>query len=458
LTTRSIKYKKNITIENNVVFFGSKIKIMTAVVGILNKQAVAIAADSAVTIGGANGRKIFNRANKVFTLSKRHPVGIMLYNSASFMSTPWETIIKVYRKQLGDKNFPTVKEFQENFISFLRERNFYATEEDSKKAVHDLSFSLLTAIIKEIAKDNAELLNISNDENKLKVLELFEKITDGYTTQFLAEDNCCEDFSDYSFGDFENFFDANYEELLNENFALNGYLVSEGLKKKFKSLIYLYLKRKEIFTNFTGLIFAGFGEDEIYPSLIPVNISLSIGKRLRYYFDENKAAVITNENNGFVRPFAQTDVIDTILSGIDPKLDETYLRNFETYFSKYNETILNLIGDTNPELTAQISGLDVKEILNEYNLQNLETKRTNYIYPLMDAVSNLSKEDLAEMAESLIYLTYLKRRITFAEESVGGPVDVAIISKGDGFIWIKRKHYFKPELNQYFFDNYFNTK
>ena len=77
---------------------------MTAVVGILNKQAVALAADSAVTIGGTNGRKIFNKANKVFTLSKRHPVGIMIYNSASFMLTPWETIIKVYRKQLGKKN------------------------------------------------------------------------------------------------------------------------------------------------------------------------------------------------------------------------------------------------------------------------------------------------------------------------------------------------------------------
>ncbi len=33
---------------------------MSAVVGILNKQAVAIAADSAVTIGGSNGKKIFN--------------------------------------------------------------------------------------------------------------------------------------------------------------------------------------------------------------------------------------------------------------------------------------------------------------------------------------------------------------------------------------------------------------
>lgn len=41
------------------------------------------------------------------------------------------------------------------------------------------------------------------------------------------------------------------------------------------------------------------------------------------------------------------------------------------------------------------------------------------------------------------------------EETVGGPVDVAVISKGDGFVWINRKHYFKPELNTQFFNNYF---
>ena len=31
----------------------------------------------------------------------------------------------------------------------------------------------------------------------------------------------------------------------------------------------------------------------------------------------------------------------------------------------------------------------------------------------------------------------------------------SLISKGDGFIWIKRKHYFEPELNQQFFSNYY---
>ena len=35
------------------------------------------------------------------------------------------------------------------------------------------------------------------------------------------------------------------------------------------------------------------------------------------------------------------------------------------------------------------------------------------------------------------------------------PIDVAVISKGDGFIWIKRKHYFNPALNHQFFANYY---
>jgi len=30
-----------------------------------------------------------------------------------------------------------------------------------------------------------------------------------------------------------------------------------------------------------------------------------------------------------------------------------------------------------------------------------------------------------------------------------------VISRGDGFVWIKRKHYFSPDLNPHFLANYF---
>ena len=71
--------------------------------------------------------------------------------------------------------------------------------------------------------------------------------------------------------------------------------------------------------------------------------------------------------------------------------------------------------------------------------------------PLRRVVGSLAVDELAELAETLVSIESLKERVTTEEESVGGPIDVAIISKGDGFIWIKRKHYFDPQLNPRFF-------
>lgn len=56
---------------------------MTMEIAILTKAGLAMAADSAVTITTSQGHKIYNTANKLFTLSKYRPVGIMVYGLAS---------------------------------------------------------------------------------------------------------------------------------------------------------------------------------------------------------------------------------------------------------------------------------------------------------------------------------------------------------------------------------------
>jgi hypothetical protein len=428
---------------------------MTAVVGILNKQAVAIAADSAVTIGGNGGRKIFNKANKLFTLSKEHPIGIMIYNSASFMGTPWETIIKIYRRQLANKSFRTVKEYEGDFIKFIRSKDFYTTPEVQIAFLENFSLHIIDSILDDIARNNSSLIDSPTLENQVIFIQKLEEKIDDLIQVWNQNTDYCIELADYTFEMFQTYSVDVFVRLDLNRFAQNGIVLPKDLLLKIKNVVYAVLRAKEEISSFTGLIFTGFGEDEIYPQLHPVNISMAVDNRLRYYVNENRAASISNNNDGAVCPFAQTDVIDTILTGIDPSLDNIYLNNFEALFKKYNQTILDRIGKTSPLLSEQIRNLDTKAIVNEFNVVNQQIKRENYIDPLMNAVSNLAKEDLAEMAESLIYLTYLKRRITFAEESVGGPVDVAVISKGDGFVWIKRKHYFRPELNQHFFDNYF---
>lgn len=80
------------------------------------------------------------------------------------------------------------------------------------------------------------------------------------------------------------------------------------------------------------------------------------------------------------------------------------------------------------------------------------------VTPVVSTVLSLPKNELAEMAETLVNLTSFRQRVSPDAETVGGPVDVAVISRGDGFIWIKRKHYFQAELNHQFFNNYFNPR
>ena len=97
---------------------------MTAEVAILNPHAVALAADSAVTATYGDGRtKIRQSANKIFSLSQHRPVGVMVYASGAINGIPWETAVKVYRNQLGTREFGTVKEYAEDFLGFLASLN-----------------------------------------------------------------------------------------------------------------------------------------------------------------------------------------------------------------------------------------------------------------------------------------------------------------------------------------------
>ena len=74
---------------------------MTAEIAILNKSAVALASDSAVTITTSTGPKIYDSVNKLFALVKGQPVGIMIYDAADLMDMPWETIIKPFLRHAG---------------------------------------------------------------------------------------------------------------------------------------------------------------------------------------------------------------------------------------------------------------------------------------------------------------------------------------------------------------------
>ena len=151
-------------------------------------------------------------------------------------------------------------------------------------------------------------------------------------------------------------------------------------------------------------------------------------------------------------PLAQKQMIETFIKGVSESiytnLENLYFMNFDVFI---NSVIPSLKEDIDPhELRCRLISL----------FQNNVERFKNIIYeveekPLIQTVNHLSREEMAELAENLINIQVLKYKVSPELETVGGPIDVAIISKHDGFVWKKRKLYFPKDLNFQFFENYF---
>ena len=87
----------------------------------------------------------------------------------------------------------------------------------------------------------------------------------------------------------------------------------------------------------------------------------------------------------------------------------------------------------------------------QFAQQTTDYLREKHMEPLRTVVGMLSIPELADLAETFISIESLKERVTAPTEYVSGPIDVAVISKNDGFIWIKRKYYFERDLNPRYF-------
>ena len=94
---------------------------MTAEIAILNRHAVALATDSAVTIGR---QRAWKTANKLFSLSPANDIGIMIYGAGDFIGYSWEIIAKASREQVGNRSFATVSECGKEFLEYLKSDKF----------------------------------------------------------------------------------------------------------------------------------------------------------------------------------------------------------------------------------------------------------------------------------------------------------------------------------------------
>lgn len=425
---------------------------MTAEIAIMNKDAIALAADSAVTIDTESGKKIFNTTNKLFALTKQAPVGIMVYGSASLMGVPWESIIKIYRTQNGYGNFPLLQDYVRSFIDFLASSKELFPNEQQQAHLRRMAFSTFFKIRTNLEKVVDQLLKSTGKATPADIQRTAEQVCDAYE-KAMSSLPLLDHIPPGRVRKLKSHFTPVVKEVAQAVFG--AIPLSPASHKSLLTIAVERWCRNTFDSSASGVVIAGFGQKDVFPSLVSMVVDGMTQGIVRYRVLGR--ATISHHTTASINPFAQREMVESFMEGIDPNCRMVIDAYWKKIIERYHREIIGALQNlTDKDRTALETKLKLvgQNILKEFGDHLDGYQRKAHIDPVIDAVAVLPKDLLAEVAESLVNLTSFKRRISMTSaETVGGPIDVAVISRGDGFVWIKRKHYFKPELNPRFFAN-----
>ncbi len=416
----------------------------------MNRQAVAMAADSAVTItGGRNYIKTYQSVDKLFPLVDGQPVGVMIYNNAEIMSVPWETVISLYREQAAGRSFDTLDGYAKDFMNFISGNPdlFPADHQDTEFFKH---LAVVYTIIAQDFDYQIEQYQRSNSGGiGNHISSIFEFVVDQLHGDYQSnvDDSPRDNLACFPNGmaeqikrRFGDAIDDLMNSLINSLKQDHGALaVSEETKQKLREIAVFAVTKDAFFEHYTGVVFAGFGRLDKFPSMRSYLTSSVVLGLLKHKQDRN--ADMHGDAGPVVQPFAQDRMIRTFLTGMDQNL--RYFMFGET-LKLSNTLVTDLIGRA-PGMTDQ----QRQQMYSDYSQNNLGaslreffTAIDRYQYavhtlPIYRAIGSLPKKELGDTAASLIKLNSFQQKVMNSVETVGGPIDVAVITRNGGLEWRK---------------------
>ncbi|KKC24349.1 hypothetical protein [Sphingomonas sp. SRS2] len=428
---------------------------MTTEIAVINRLGVAIAADSAVTVSGFGTDKVFDTGDKLFELSERFPIALMVNGSMDFLGVPWEIVAKEFRcAPPADADKLSIKQWMQRFLDFV----------SNHPAVKDPDIDRwVAALVREEAANLAESVRglvseaadeENGNENLQSVLRrlFLEATTD--QLKILQTEPTLESLEGITHDDV-------MRKIRSQLAALNGeiypFKANADEVDIFTQLIAHVLLKDIDRVNSSGLIICGFGANEtgakdLFPSLYAVGIDGHICGRLRYQ-KSHDVTISRGTGTGSAISFAQTDVIDRLLKGIDNRfvdasrefIEQNVARAVQENFERAKLKIIKADG-------TEIAPEDMGGFLGQLIAGQFESKfavnlTAEFEKKFKETIALMPKQDLIELAEALVNITAIERKASDDAGTVGGPIDVALITRAEGFVWVKRKHHFRADLN-----------
>ena len=292
---------------------------MTAIVGILNRRGVAIAADSASTLK----KKIINTGNKMLRLSDKAPIAVIVVNNSSLVGIPWEVIIRWYRKESKQEKYGSMEKYISSFHSFVQDKIL------SRPDVQD------------------------------------EKV--------IFNNEAC-----------------------------------------------------------SYLVYAGYGMKEQKPSIQEYEIygidhrKLLVRKTIRYEVSSpDKEVIIYSEG--------QPDIVRAYVEGV---IDKRVSSIVDGHISILKHCMKVIFYRSTSSLDEEALKAKFKNVIDGCKKDSKED--------WLNTIKEYSLQEMASLAENLIKATELHKKMADLEEEVGGLIDLAVITKNDGFQWLNRKSWYEP--------------
>ena len=395
---------------------------MTAEVAIANKMAVALAADSAAT---SSSNKIYSSQKLFPLLEQHHAVGVMIFQNSEFMGIPWETIISMYRQSHADTPQPTIQCYVHDFLEYIGKAPFCT---DAQELANILS--IVGGALSLVRRRADELLTTTRDHGRSLSQALKEWLAQA------AQEGLSPSMEGVSPAEISAHHKRALAKLTTETFG--GYDLGEAERELIESVVQRSLVGKPLSFHFSGVVFAGFGEDEMFPSLVDVTTEGMVGGKLKHHTHE-ALDIGRNGDPAMVRAFAQGDMVQRFMEGVDPQF-LAYLH--ETMGVAANRIVADASSAMGFDLGQQHRRL-IRRLVEEQVEHYLQMaglfRQQRFVQPIFANLRDQPRHELADLAEALVNLTALKTRVTDVVETVGGPIDVAVISKGEGFVWTRHQ-------------------
>ena len=413
---------------------------MTSQVVLLNGFGVAIASDSAMTLGES---RTYDTAEKVFPIGGVHPIAVLHSGSVFLHEYPFQVLVSEWSQTLPKDPLPTVEAYLQGFLFWLTR----LAPSVSQKNQLDQYGVYLNAALK-IAYTETKKIWDAGTTNPFAVAKETIKAKTQDMMTWKKIQNSDADFVKGLMSKNEEWNQVRVE------FWFNDWPSDAELNQIAMEYAFQYLQ----FGFWAGqatLAFCGFGKDQILPAYSRVDINGIIGNRCLWREGDNYSFNSRESDSSFsIFSLGQTDTIFEFLKGVDTQvvdlavevafeasdigeelLKNEFMRRIDTHpnkqeFSQIIEASLADEGRIN-EVASR-----VEKLTNERFDQHMEDTR---LERLRKVVRGIPPATLASVAQSLISIVPLRQALSGELGTVGGPIDVATITRADGFKWVKHK-------------------